>query len=96
MPPTIDLKYVGRTLIWSNLQNSIYTRYMTTIKRYFLYLKYYNELKRKDIFAICLPYQVRWANEHKYASITELQAFSRGFATVYRRIYAENKLNQLH
>ena len=68
---------------------------MTPIKRYFLYLRYYHELSRMEIYAICLPYQRKWANEHKYASITELQAFSRGFASMYRQIYAKSKMAAL-
>ena len=68
---------------------------MTPIKRYFTYLKFYHELSRMEIYAICLPYQKKWAREHLYASITELQAFSRGFASMYRRNYAKSKMAML-
>jgi len=75
--------------------NSIYTINMTRFKNYLIYLRFYHELSRKEIHAICLPYQEKWARENPYKSITELQAYGKGFALMYRRIYAQSKMAML-
>jgi len=68
---------------------------MNPIKKYFIYLRFYHELSRQEIHAICLPYQREWALSNPYKSITELQAYGRGFASKYRQIYAQRKMAML-
>jgi hypothetical protein len=81
--------------VWSNFENSIYTINMNPIKKYFIYLRLYHQLSRQEIHAICLPYQREWALSNPYKSITELQAYGRGFASKYRQIYAQRKMAML-
>jgi hypothetical protein len=64
---------------------------MTLIRRFWLYWKFSNELKQRDIDEICTPALRKY---NTYDIDTQLR-FRRAFNSKYRHLYAKNKLKEL-
>lgn len=65
---------------------------MTPIRRFWLYWKFSNELKQRDIDEICTPF-LRAAN---IKDINAQLRFRQAFNSKYRHLYAKNKLKELN
>jgi hypothetical protein len=64
---------------------------MTPIKRFWLYWKFYNELKQTEIDDICRPHLLA----AKIRDLGVQMRFKNSFNARYRDIYAKNKLKEL-
>lgn len=64
---------------------------MTLIRRFWLYWKFSNELKQRDIDEICTQH----LRETNIKDINAQMKFRNAFASRYRHLYAKNKLKEL-